>query len=95
MFGSKEFNLPDVFFPVAFVQVQRLLLGRAFNIWLILDQLLDAQQDLLDRNVRFPVLLVVEDRKTDCSRRVDVGMGQHRLKHAFRRSSFELSYLTG
>ena len=67
---------------VGLVEREGVLLGGAFDVGLILQQLLDAQEDGLDRDVGLPVLLVVEDREADRARGVDVGMGQDWLEDA-------------
>lgn len=66
-----------------------------FDIGLVVEQFLDAQQDLLDRDVRLPVFLFVEDREANCSGRVDVGMRKDWLEDALGWSEFDCIYLTG
>ena len=58
------------------------ILGWALDIGLILDELLNSKKDLFDGDARFPVLFLVEDAETHVSRRVDVRVGQQRVKFA-------------
>jgi hypothetical protein len=82
-------HLFDILLAVVLVESQWLLLGRTLNIGLILQQLLDAEQDLFDGDVRLPVLLLIQDGEADCPRRVDVGMREDRLENTFRRANSE------
>lgn len=66
-----------------------------FDIGLVVEQLLDAEKDLLHGDVRLPVFLFVEDGEADRSGRIDVGMRQDWFEDALRRSEFNLLYLTG
>ena len=95
IFGSKSSHLAEVLFPVVFVELQRLLLGWAINVWLVFDQLLDSKQDLLDSYVRLPVFLLVQNGQTNSARRVDIGMRYHWLEDTFWRSESKESYRTG
>ena len=65
------------------------------DIGLVVEQLLDAEQDLLDGDVRLPVLLFVEDREADRSGGIDVGMRQDWLEDALGRPECDCLYLTG
>ena len=57
-----------------------------FNVGLILQQFLNSQQNLLDRDMRLPIFLFVQNGETYGARWVDVGMRQDRLEYAFGRS---------
>ena len=46
-------------------------------VWIV-EQVLNAQQDLLDRDSRFPTLIFVEDGKTDGARGEDVRVEERR-----------------
>ena len=75
----------DVFLvggAVGLVELKWVLLGGAFDVGLVLQQFLDAQEDGLDGDVGLPVLLVVEDGEADRARGVDVGVGQDGIEDA-------------
>ena len=59
--SCKGFHFLEVCLLVGLVELQRFLLGGTFNVWLILQQLLDSCQNCLHCDVRLPVLLVVEN----------------------------------
>lgn len=63
-------------------------MGGALKVGLVLDQFLDAQQDLLDGDEGLPVLLLVEDGQAHCAGGVDIGMGQDRLEYTFGGSNW-------
>lgn len=54
-----------------------------FNVRFV-EKILDSEQDLLDSNGRSPIFLLVEERQTDCSRWIHVGMEQRWLELTFR-----------
>lgn len=83
---SKRLDPLHIFFFVVFVQSQRLLLGWAINIWLVFQQFLNSQQNLLHRYMGLPVFFLVEDRETHSSWWIDVGMGKNRFEYALRRT---------
>ena len=64
------------------VEVAGLVLGGALDVGLVFDELLDAQEDLLDGYAALPVLLLVKDAQADCTRGVDVGVGEDGLELA-------------
>lgn len=51
------------------------------GIWVI-EKILDAQQDLLDRDCRLPAFLLVQNRQTDGAGRIDIGMEEWRNEFA-------------
>jgi hypothetical protein len=53
---------PVVLLTVVLVEGQRLLLGWTIDVGLVFQQLLDAQQNLLDGYVGLPVFLFVQNR---------------------------------
>lgn len=63
------------------VQVIRLRLSRRLRIRII-QKILDSQQDLLDRDCGLPRLLLVQNRKANCARWIDVGMEKWRDEFA-------------
>lgn len=71
---GEGFYLFDVLFLVVFVEAEGLLLSWAFDVRLVLEQLLDAEQDLLDCDVRLPVLLLVENRQANSPRGIYIGV---------------------
>ena len=71
-----------------------MLRGR-IDVGLVVEQFLDAQQDLLHCDVRLPVFLLVENREADCSGGIDVGMREDGLEDALGWSESECLYLTG
>lgn len=62
-----------------------LRLGRVLDVGLV-QQVLDAEQDLLDGDGRAPVLLLVQQRQTDRPGRVHVRVEQRRLELALGRA---------
>ena len=91
----KHLHLLNVLLPVVLVQSQWLLLSRTLDVGLILQQFLNPQQNLLHRNVRLPILLLIQNRQAHCSRRIDVGVWQNWLEYTFGRSIQREYYLTG
>lgn len=73
-----------VLLPVGHKQLVGLRLGRTLGIWAV-QQVLNAQQHLLDRDGRPPVLVFVEDGEADSAGRVDVRVEEGRYKLAFGR----------
>jgi|688.fasta_scaffold185460_2 hypothetical protein len=63
----KGFHLLNVFLSIILVERKGLLLGRAVDIGLILQELLHSEQNLLDCYVWLPVLLFIENREADCA----------------------------
>ena len=64
-------DAPLVLHAVPLEHVVRLGLGGRLRVGVV-EQVLDAQEDLLDRDGRLPRLLLVQDRKADGAGRVDV-----------------------
>jgi hypothetical protein len=62
---------------VSLEQIIRLSLSRRLRVRVV-EQVLDTQQNLLHRDGRLPSLILVQNRKTDRARGVDVGMEQRR-----------------
>lgn len=58
-------------------EVVGLGLGRRLGVRLV-EQRLDAEEDLLDGDGGLPAFLFVEDRQADSSGRVDVGVEERR-----------------
>ena len=50
----------------------------------IVEQVLDAQQDLLDRDGRLPAFVLVQDAEADCTRGKHVGVKKRWRELAFR-----------
>lgn len=48
----------------------------------VVEQVLNTKQDLLDSNRRLPTFLLIQDRKTDCARWVDVRVEKGRNEFA-------------
>ena len=78
-----------VFGPVLAVACVRLRLSRVFDVGII-EKVLDAEEQLLDRDRGPPILLLVEQREADCSRGVYVGVEQRGDKLHLRRSRGEI-----
>lgn len=87
---SKGSDLFHILFPVVFVKTQGLLLCGTLNVWLIFEQLLDPCKYLLDCDVWLPVFFLVENRQTNCSGWIYVGMRQDRFEHTFWRSTINI-----
>ena len=68
---SLDLGLVRSFVP--FEQVVRLSLGWGIWVWVV-EEILHAEQDLLDGNGRLPSLLLVQDREADGPGWVDVRM---------------------
>lgn len=64
---------PLVLHPVPLVHVVSFGLGRRLRVGVV-EQVLHAQEDMLDRDGGFPRLLLVQDGQADGARRVDVGV---------------------
>lgn len=62
----------------------RLRLCRVLHVRFV-QQILDAEQNLFDRDGRTPVFLVVQQRQADRAARVDVRVEQRRLELTLRR----------
>lgn len=60
----------------------------------VIQEVLDTQQDLLNRNRRFPRLLLVQNRKTDGSRGVDVGVEERGNEFAYMQDKWH-TWLAG
>lgn len=76
-----------VLVPVLLEQVVGLGLGGRLRVWVV-QQVLHAQQDLLDGNGGLPPLLLVQDRETDRAGRVDVGVEERRDELAWGSRDF-------
>lgn len=61
MFVCEGNHILFVGFRVVLEQNQRLLLGGAIEIWLILQQFLNSQQNLFHSQMWLPVLFVVQN----------------------------------
>lgn len=70
-------DLPDVLLSVSDIDLVRRDLGRAIRVRVI-QELLDAEDDLLDGDCGAPVLLLVQDGQADRPRGVDVGVEEPR-----------------
>ena len=81
--GGEVLHLLDILFAVVLVEVQGFLLCGTLNVGLIVDQFLDAQQDLFHCYVGLPVFFIVEDGEADCSGGVDVGVWEDWFEDAF------------
>lgn len=73
-----------VFVSVLLIQIVRVGLGGRVRVGVV-EQILDAQQDLLDSDGGPPGLLLVQDRQANGAARVDVGVKQRRLELACER----------
>ncbi|TGZ47410.1 hypothetical protein DBV15_00226, partial [Temnothorax longispinosus] len=58
-------------------------LSRILHVWLV-QQVLNTEQDLLDRDGRSPVFLLVQERQADSAGWVNVRMEQRRFEFTFR-----------
>jgi hypothetical protein len=74
-------NLLLVRRPIFLEQIERIGLRRRLRVRLI-QQRLNAQQNILDRNRRFPALFLIENRETNRARRVDVWVEQRGYEFA-------------
>lgn len=75
---------PDALFVLDLVFLEQIVgvgLGGRLGVGVV-EQVLDAQKNLLDRDGRLPGLFLVENRQADGARGVDVGMEQRRDKFA-------------
>lgn len=73
---------PFVLSLVLLEHVVCLSLGRRFRVGVV-QQILDAQQNLLDSNGWLPCLLLVQDGQTYRARRIDVGVEERWYKLAY------------
>ena len=92
---GKNLHFTYILFPVVLVQIQWLLLGGTLNVWFILQQLLNPQQNGSHSDVGLPVFLLVQDGEAHCSRGINVGMGDNWLEDTFGWSKYNSTYLTG
>ena len=70
---------------IFFEQIIGLCLGWRIWIWVI-EQVLDPEKNLLDCDGRLPAFFLIQDRKANSSRRVDIWMEQRRHKFAYHLS---------
>ncbi|GET85473.1 ubiquitin-conjugating enzyme e2, putative [Leishmania tarentolae] len=73
-----------VLLDISHVHLVRLLLRGVFNVGVV-EQLLYSQQNLLDGDVRAPVLLLVKDREADGAARIHIRVKEDRREHALGR----------
>ena len=67
---------------VRLVQLERQLLRGIIHVWLV-EQLLDAEQNLLDGDAWRPILFLIQDGKAHGARREDIGVKEGGLEYAW------------
>lgn len=77
-------DAPVVLHTVSLEHVVCLCLGRGLGIGIV-EEVLDTEKDLLDRNRWFPSLLLVQDREANGPGWVDIGVEEGRYEFACRR----------
>ena len=85
VFGPALFSLlldpADVLLPILGVGYVGVRLGWTLLVR-VAHEVLNAQQDLGDGQTRPPILVLVQNRQTDCTRGVNVRMEKHRVELA-------------
>jgi len=82
IFFDYAFDLSFVRCPILLEQVVCIRLGWRFGIGII-EQVLNADEDLPDGDCWLPTFFFVQDRETDCARRVDIWMEKRGREFAF------------
>ena len=67
-------------------QIVGLCLGRRIWIWVI-EEVLNPEKNLLDRDSRLPAFFLIQDGEADSSRGVDIWMEKRRHKFAYHLSA--------